>query len=126
MQLLRRGNSGPNVRILKHYLNLLVTPSPRLAEHDARFDLTTERAVITFKQGSGLQPLNGTVDAATWGEIGREFGSKMPPNLPEKTIGRCFINDDPIAIPTWLQNLSLVVVDGPLDFDQSIFIGAYM
>ena len=126
MQVLRRGSAGKNVKLLKHYLNCLSRPSPRLAEGNSKFDLATEKAVITFKRAAGLKSGEPKVDAQTWGEIGQQFAMNLPPNRPEKTIGRCFVNSELTSIPDWLQNLSMVVIDGPLNFDQRIFIGAYM
>lgn len=126
MQILQLGSSGSTVQILKHYLNLLMTPSPNLNEANRVFDKATASAVSSFKLAAGLMPANAVVNAQTWGEIGGQFARKLPPNRPEKTVGRCFINNETVSIPDWLQNLSLIVVDGPLNFDQAIFLKAYM
>ena len=101
MQVIKPGSAGNNVKLLKHSLNLLMSPSPALAEVDPKFDNATGKAVTAFKQLAGLQPIDAKVDAQTWGEIGQQFATKLPPNRPEKTIGRCFINDVSTAIPDW-------------------------
>jgi putative chitinase len=126
MQLLKPGTQNPNVRILKHYLNLLLLPSPSLDESSAKFDDQTNSAVRLFKSKAKIAPADGVVNVQTWGEIGAEFANTLPPNRPEVAVGMCFINGDPLEIPNWMRNLSKVAIDGPLNFDQATFFRAYM
>jgi putative chitinase len=116
MQKLQKGSKGKNVTLLKHYLNKVVRPSPGLNEADNKFGQDTESAVITFKTVQALAPVDGVVDAKTWGEIGRMLGYQV------------WQEDALATLPQWLVSISTGVpmVDGPLDIDRSVFFQLFM
>jgi hypothetical protein len=126
MRVLKKGSAGHDVKMLKHYLNVLLSLTPPLDEANSKFDDATVAAVNSFKQGASLTPLDGKVTADVWGAIGAQYGGRFDRIQPEKVVGRiCTINDDPATIPQWMANLTYVAVDGPLDIDHKLFFQAF-
>ncbi|MSP03037.1 MAG: peptidoglycan-binding protein [Acetobacteraceae bacterium] len=65
LPLLRRGDSGPNVRTLQEKLN---THGAAIGV-DSDFGPATLKAVIAFQTGAGLEA-DGIVGEATWAKLG--------------------------------------------------------
>ena len=116
MQLLKLGSSGSKVKLLKQYLNRLVTPSPNLKEDDPKFDAATQTAVIQFKTLWGVTPANGTVDAKTWGELGGAAGLQVWPSDALETV------------PDWFFSLiqGKTMLTGAFGFNRRKFFESYM
>jgi peptidoglycan hydrolase-like protein with peptidoglycan-binding domain len=112
--VLRRGSKSHEVSILKHWLNLVITPSPSLGV-DHNFDQPTFEAVIKFQATQGLIP-DGKVGAETWGRLGREVGKQ---DFPLELLS---------SLPLWLKKLATgkPQVPGAMAFDPSTFLGMYM
>ncbi|MCL2286152.1 MAG: N-acetylmuramoyl-L-alanine amidase [Firmicutes bacterium] len=81
--LQRVGSTGPNVRIIQEYLNVIGRnhPSiPRLAE-DGIFGPLTQASVIAFQRLFQLVP-DGIVGPLTWAEIMRQYVIALTPTTP--------------------------------------------
>ena len=70
IRTLSKGATGPEVKWLKSWLNVLVTPSPNLAADD-KFDDDTAQAVIQFKIQNVILPAGGVADAHVYAAIWR-------------------------------------------------------
>jgi len=110
---LKKGSKGPMVKVLKTWLNGLIDPSPGL-KLDDKFDQQTHDAVFKFQSQNGLHPVNGVVDAKTWGAIGHKLGSTA------------YIVDVVTDLPDWLLNVLKLHPTSLLSFHRDIFFGLYM
>jgi hypothetical protein len=70
--ILRRGDTGPSVALLKACLTKCVAPNPTLDGSDT-FDPATERAVIKL-QSDASGAVDGIVGPATWAIVGKALG----------------------------------------------------
>jgi hypothetical protein len=68
IRTLSLGATGPEVKWLKSWLNVLVSPPPQL-KPDGKFDGDTANAVRHFKMRSGIVPANGVADAHVYAAI---------------------------------------------------------
>jgi len=111
------GSTGPNVRIIQEYLNVVGrthTNIPSLAE-DGVFGPLTQASVIAFQRQFGLVP-DGIVGPLTWAELMRQYVIALTPPYPGvlqrvgstgqnvriiqqylNTIGRTHTNIPPLA-----------------------------
>jgi putative chitinase len=129
MTTLKRGSKGNEVQRLKIYLNMLLDPSPNLDTKDPKFDAATEAAVNRLKDQAQL-PMDGKVDAATWGAIGQDWGTMMfrERKMIEDLNQVCLAARSKELVPEWMWRLAKAsnYVDGPLDIDRAGFFKAYM
>jgi len=89
--LLRRGDSGASVTLLKACLNQCLSPGPMLDDTPA-FDPATERAVIRL-QSDATAAVDGVVGPATWSITGRALAYATT-GLP--------LGDD---VPQWIKRV---------------------
>ncbi|MCL2562445.1 MAG: N-acetylmuramoyl-L-alanine amidase [Oscillospiraceae bacterium] len=89
--LIRRGSTGPNVRIIQDYLNILGA-APRLAA-DGIFGPLTEAAVIAFQRRFSLAP-DGIVGPITWAELMRRHAAATAPQTPSGVFNYTVVAGD--------------------------------
>lgn len=89
MRVLKRGDIGPEVGLLRRLLNRKLVPSPNLPEANVfgsryngamgkiDFGPQTEAAVKAFQRSSRLKD-SGVVDAATWSALGLTLDINWP------------------------------------------------
>jgi hypothetical protein len=107
IRTLSKGALGPEVKWLKSWLNVLVTPSPGLTI-DNKFDDDTVKAVMQYKLDNGILPINGVADTHVY----TSMWQKISPTLSNTSIfGSSMRFDRAIFLDHFLQSFSEVRED---------------
>ena len=101
---LAKGDVGADVKWLKSWLNVFVTPAPDL-NSDNKFDDATTRAIMQFKLQNGILPMNGVADSHVYTVIWQ----KISPTIGNTTIfGSSLRFDRTIFLDHFLQGFTEV------------------